>query len=345
MENFSSEQIKAYYDHKRFPLLWQAILGCAIMQFTATIPLTAIELFSGGNSSQLFRTDFGETMFNAVISQFFAVLIVPLFLLLICKKDMRATLRLKKNIDFVQILLLLLMCVGLFFAVQLINSFFIAGLSSVIGMPSDVGNMPDAINISQLLFELVIVAGLPSICEEIFFRGFVMRAFERYSPVLAVLLSAVAFAVMHGNLQQLLYAFILGIVLGTVVMLTDSLLAGTVMHFTLNAFSVIISYPPIYAMYEELLTDYPAIYFIGSIALLPIIAVPAFILFMKYTRKKNTKKYNAPIVSELEYPALMPKPASGEKALYIIGWIGFVGINVLSMLLLWFYDALMGFTA
>lgn len=342
MENFSSESFKAYYDHKRFPTTWQAIVGCAIMQFAAILPLIIIEVISLGNTSQLFRTSFGEDMFNGVLSQFFAVLIIPLLFLLIFKKDMRATLRLKKNIDAVQIILLLFISLGIYFASQIINAIFVSSLASFMGEPSEVGTITTASNISQLLFEIVIVAGLPCICEEIFFRGFVMRAFERYSPVLAVVLSSVAFAVMHGNIQQILYAFILGLILGTVVMLTDSLFAGTVMHFTLNAFSVIISYPPIYSQYENIATNYELPFLLTFVGALPLIAVIAFIIFIIYTRKKNKQKYNKAFVSEMEFPSLMPKSAGWERTLTVIGWIVFIGINLYSMFMLWYYDILTG---
>lgn len=340
MENFSEESFKAYYNHKRFPSPWQAMVGCAVMQFVVIVPLIVFTMVAGGNLSSLFRTSFGEYMFNGILSQFFAVLIIPLFFLLVTKKDMRSTLRLKKNIDAVQIILLILVSLGAFFAVQLVNASFLEFLISFMGEPSDISPMADATNVSQLLFELVIIAGLPAICEEIFFRGFVMRSFERYSPVLAVIISSVAFAIMHGNLQQILYAFILGLILGTVVMVTDSLLAGTLMHFTLNATSVILSYPPVYELYENFASNYLDIYLIISIALFVFIGVPAFIILIFYTRKKNIKKYSQPFVSEMESTHLLPKQEGWEKGLHIVGWLAFVGINIISMLMLWYSDIL-----
>ena len=342
MENYSAENLKAYYDHKRFPSVWQALVGCTAMQFTAMIPLTAITLLLGANYAEKFRTDFGAYMFNAVISQFFAVLIIPLFFLLVARKDMRATLRLKKNLGFLQVFLLALASAGVFFGAQIINSIFIEGLSIFMGTPSEIEGVADATNISQLLFEIVIIAGLPAICEEIFFRGFVMRSFERYSPVAAIILSSVAFAIMHGNLQQIVYAFILGLILGTVVMVTDSLLAGTVMHFTLNAMSVILSYPPIYTQYENFAENYSVIYFLISIVILPVIASVALFFLIFHTRRKNKRNYGKSFVTDMEFPRLMPKPAGWATAITVIGWIAFIGINALSMLLLWYYDAIMG---
>ncbi len=337
MENFSSESMKAYYDHKRFPSVWQAMVGCTLMQFTVIVPMLIIIFATGNKYYELFRTDFGEYMFNGILSQFFAVLIIPILFLLICKKDMKATLRLKKNLDVYQVLLLILASAGVFFGAQMINSFFIGALSSVMGAPKEIPGVTDATNISQLLFELVIVAGLPSICEEIFFRGFVMRSFERYSPIGAVILSSVAFAIMHGNLQQILYAFVLGLILGTVVMVTDSLFAGTVMHFTLNAMSVVISYPPVYALYENFVNNNTLLYMLISFILLPAIGAICLVFFIKHSRSKNTRLYNSPFVSELNLPRLMPRQKGWEIALTAISWIIFVLINLSSMVSLWYY--------
>ena len=152
MENFSSENMKAYYDHKRFPTLWQALIGCALMQFVVTIPIVVLNFFFGADYSFLFRTEFGEFMFNAILSQFFAILIIPIFFILLFRKDMVSTLRLKKNIDIFQVLLLILASFGVFFGAQLVNQFFVSGLVTVLGEPSDIANLEEATNLSQLLF-------------------------------------------------------------------------------------------------------------------------------------------------------------------------------------------------
>ena len=341
MESSLPKDIKAYYDHKRFPEIWQAIMGCALMTFVPIIPIEIMNLLSGGDYTDIFRTEFGESMFNGILSQFFALLIIPLFFILIAKKDMKATLRLKKNIDFVQILLLFFISIGFFFLIQYINAIFIQSLQTFMGEPSDAANLKAAESLPQLMFEIVIAAGLPAICEEIFYRGFVLRSFERYSPLAAIILSSLTFAIMHGNLQQLIYAFILGLVLSTVTMLTDSLLASSFMHFTLNATSVLLTYPPVFAIYESFVTKHSIIFLAITMILLPLIGIGALTLFIFYTRNKNKRLYNKSFVSELDAPELMPKQKGTKTAVTVIFWIIFILINVISMLSLWYYDVIM----
>jgi len=52
------------------------------------------------------------------------------------------------------------------------------------------------------------------IAEEIVFRGFVMRGFQKYGTFYAIFMSAVIFGAFHGNLIQSIFATMVGFVLG-----------------------------------------------------------------------------------------------------------------------------------
>ena len=82
------------------------------------------------------------------------------------------------------------------------------------------------------LFALGIV---PAIGEELIFRGIVLNGMrQRFSTTKAVLLSAALFMLFHGNLQQLIYPFVLGVVLGFVFVRTGSLMLSIILHLTNN---------------------------------------------------------------------------------------------------------------
>lgn len=330
------EKIQAKYDDKRFPKIWHAVLGGAVMYIPVYTVVFLLAYLTGSNYQDAFRTEFGGDMFSAILSQFFAVIIIPVILMLITKRDIISTIRLKKNIDVLQVLLLSVFAVCGFFLLQTINGIFITIVSGVLGEPSNSSSIVDATNPTQLLFEIVIIGGLPAIFEEIFYRGFVMRAFERKSRIMAILMSSLMFAIMHGNLQQLAYAFVCGIILGTVVTLTDSLLAGCVIHFTLNTISVIISYPPINDLYVLYAEKYMFIFSSVVLLVLPVFACGALALFIIYTLKKNKKLYGSRVPTDLKHPKLMPKETKGERVIKTISWIAFIVINVLFMALNWF---------
>lgn len=68
-----------------------------------------------------------------------------------------------------------------------------------------------------LIMVLFAVVGAP-VFEEIIYRGFAMNVAKKYGKVFAIVISAVLFGVMHMNIPQAVFAFMMGIVLGYVAM-------------------------------------------------------------------------------------------------------------------------------
>ena len=64
----------------------------------------------------------------------------------------------------------------------------------------------------MILFSVI---GAP-LFEEIIYRGFALNAVQKYGKVFAIVISAVMFGVMHMNIPQAVFAFMMGIVLGYV---------------------------------------------------------------------------------------------------------------------------------
>ncbi|MDR2090256.1 MAG: CPBP family intramembrane metalloprotease [Clostridiales bacterium] len=96
-------------------------------------------------------------------------------------------------------------------------------------------------NAGRLILDLFLVAALPAVFEELTFRGILLGAYKD-NPKTGVLLSAFLFALMHMNIQQFLYAFVGGIVMGYVVIKTRSIVSSMIIHFCINAFSTIRAY-------------------------------------------------------------------------------------------------------
>lgn len=83
----------------------------------------------------------------------------------------------------------------------------------------------------------VVLAIVPAICEELLCRGLVFGAFRKRSFLAAYLISAVSFAIVHGNIEQMLYAFVLGLLLGLVREFSGSVIPCMLMHFLFNSVS------------------------------------------------------------------------------------------------------------
>lgn len=93
-----------------------------------------------------------------------------------------------------------------------------------------------------LTINLVVLAVIPAIFEELIYRGIIFNGLRKFGNVKAIILSALFFALAHGSAVQLFYQLILGVVLALVVIRTGSIVASIVIHFLNNAMVIIYSY-------------------------------------------------------------------------------------------------------
>lgn len=91
-----------------------------------------------------------------------------------------------------------------------------------------------------VLFSIINIALVPAICEEVMFRGYVMRMFEKNWGVwAAILVSGFIFGAYHLRVTQLLPLVFMGIILAWLTIVSGSLVPAIVAHFVNNAGSVL----------------------------------------------------------------------------------------------------------
>ena len=104
------------------------------------------------------------------------------------------------------------------------------------------GTYDPATNLPDMFGELLLIAVLPALVEEFAMRCIVLQPMRRFGDRYAVLMSAFVFALMHGNLVQIPFAFVAGIAFGYYVVATGSIWVGVLAHFLNNAYSVVLNY-------------------------------------------------------------------------------------------------------
>ena len=87
-----------------------------------------------------------------------------------------------------------------------------------------------------------VVCVTPALCEEIFFRGFVQRTFERTIGAKSVILVGVLFGLFHFNPLGLISLSILGLLFGYFFYRSRSLLPSMIAHFVNNFLAVFFLY-------------------------------------------------------------------------------------------------------
>lgn len=105
---------------------------------------------------------------------------------------------------------------------------------SGMGIPEYAASTPfDGSPISVLML-ILCVCVVPALMEELVFRGAILGSLRRFGDGVAILGSAGLFGVMHGNLVQIPFAFIVGLILGYLVVHTGSMLPAILVHFFNN---------------------------------------------------------------------------------------------------------------
>lgn len=94
-----------------------------------------------------------------------------------------------------------------------------------------------------MLFNLVIIALIPAIGEELTFRGVLQQSLTRkMNPHLAIILSAAIFSFIHFQFYGFLPRMFLGMLMGYMFYITNSLWTSMLMHFVNNGATVVLYY-------------------------------------------------------------------------------------------------------
>ena len=99
-------------------------------------------------------------------------------------------------------------------------------------------------NLGDLLANLLVIALIPAIGEELVFRGIVQRTFSNIikKPVVAIWIAALLFSLFHLQLEGLLARLILGALLGYLYYWTSNLWVCIFAHFMNNGMQIIAHY-------------------------------------------------------------------------------------------------------
>ena len=123
----------------------------------------------------------------------------------------------------------------------LLSVYVASMLSAVWGAALDalglhgLGGAPVPQNEAELMTSILTLAAMPAICEELLFRGFVLSAWESRGTWFAMGVTAVLFALLHGNLYGIPAYLLVGAVAGYLAFALDSLYAAMVYHTVYNA--------------------------------------------------------------------------------------------------------------
>jgi membrane protease YdiL (CAAX protease family) len=206
-----------------------------IFQVSALYSLAVILLIYIG-----FRMQENEAYTGLLLTELGFILIPSLILIFMYKYDFKKTLRLNR-VGILNTLIVIGAMLSAFPVVSALNILNLVVIKTIFGRVA-VPEVPLDGGTYGIILSLLIIACLPGICEEVMFRGVLLRGFERLGITKAILISSFLFGLLHLDFQKLLGTFLLGALIGLIVYRTNSIFAGMIAHFSNNAIAVLLYY-------------------------------------------------------------------------------------------------------
>lgn len=209
-----------------------------------------------------------------------------------------------RPVPFFFAVLLIFAAVGLCMLSNIINAFVSAFLREMgANVPAPTVMMVNTP--TSFVLNLFTIAVLPALLEEMVWRGYILRSLRAYGDGFAVVVSALLFSLMHGNLRQIPFAFIVGLFLGYLYVQTNNIWIPILVHFINNSISTVMEYLSFFCSPEFIswLTVY-VIY--GGLILLGLLSV--LILLLAYRDKMKLRKNGSGLSVVGRYRALFTTP-------------------------------------
>lgn len=145
-----------------------------------------------------------------------------------------------KKFNAVYLIFSVLLAVGVFCGFGFINDATASLIKSLGGNAGAISFLPETA--TELLLFILCYALVPAVFEELFFRGFLIRYLYGVRTWAAVIVSALCFALYHGNFAQFFYQFIYGAALGLLTVSSGSVIPSVFAHFINNLAVILFTY-------------------------------------------------------------------------------------------------------
>lgn len=135
-------------------------------------------------------------------------------------------------------------------------------------------------------FHIFVIGWIVAISEELLFRGILLKAYSSHKISTAILMTSFLFAISHFQIQNVLFAFIMGIILALVTIYSGSIIPSVILHFIVNeTFSILMYFPE--KIYSKIFTFLS----LSSVSIISLIVCITLLSFL-YLKVKKDKEYD-----------------------------------------------------
>lgn len=224
----------------------RSIFVSGLCYFVIMLAFIVLRIVFGAGFLGNVTNDTTDFVFTFIVQVLVLFLVPFLFMRFFAKQPSKTVFKRNhfRKIDGKMILWSLLLGVCTYAIILFVSSFWsgilsIFGYSSGSGVPTTPATDYPFLN---FLLGILFIGVLPGFCEEFTHRGMVLGNIKKDGVGRAILFSALLFGLMHLNIAQLGYAFVVGLILGTVTLLTKSIFPAMITHCVSNSISTYLTY-------------------------------------------------------------------------------------------------------
>ena len=194
-------------------------------------------------------------------------------------------------------------CLGFFVVGKYISNMILFFLKTI-GFPPNEPAIDTPTGIVGMILFTVLITVLPPIFEEFAFRGVVLGEAKKFNPYFAILLSSVAFSLMHGTIQQIPYAFTVGLAMAYFVIKYNSIWISVITHVIVNGVGTYFSFAE--QKFNEKTLGILSVSVDALFVLLAVIAVVVFLGTSKLAlpKSENHLSFGSSVVNLLKSPLI-----------------------------------------
>lgn len=157
---------------------------------------------------------------------------------LINKKKYKTPIVPTKSLKFSDAVVWICFGMGVCIIANSATSYLVAFLKTV-GVTLTQGDTATPTSIFDCVLDIIGIAIVPAICEEFAMRCCSLGLLKNYGKAFGVVAVSVVFGLLHGNVIQFVFAFLVGLVLAYVTIKTDSIIPAMCIHALNNGMSAV----------------------------------------------------------------------------------------------------------
>ena len=246
----SQEDTKRYYS--------RIGLFCFILAAVSFLISLAAVFLIRATVPSLINSDLKKSLLNHILS-FLSIYCIAVPVAILALKPLPTVKPIKEKLSFGKFLGAFCVCFTFLQVGAYISNFLVSIIQRLSG--KEITNpLAETFSIGNLAVDAIFIGILFPILEELLFRKILCQRLLPIGEKKAVIISAAVFGLIHGNLYQFAYAFLIGLVLGYVYVKTGRLIYPIICHCAINLYagvfsSYVVSKVRIEKIYEIMMSE------------------------------------------------------------------------------------------